>query len=252
MWSPKVNEAGGKAGDFPHALYVMHDHVKARSCRGTIKLRQSSMKRSYWGKFGHLTLPNHRSTFCHPPFANRLRHVLRNLHPHSFRDDRRGGFPRRGHNCSHQRNRRLQISSKVDRVLLKNGAAIGAATADGRKFKSRVVVSNTNPFDLFRKMIGDKEVLAGEEAKWKNYSVSLSCFQVFLGLKKDLVKELGITDSEIFLEPSYDPETGYAGALNGDVEHGGIGISLYDNIYHGYSPEGKNTVGLLTLQGYGP
>jgi prolycopene isomerase len=147
---------------------------------------------------------------------------------------------------------KILLGTKVDRVLLKNGVATGAATADGRQFKSRVVVSNTNPFDLFRKMIGDKEVLAGEEAKWKNYSVSLSCFQVFLGLKKDLVKELGITDSEIFLEPSYDPETGYAGALKGDVEHGGIGISLYDNIYHGYSPEGKNTVGLLTLQGYGP
>jgi all-trans-retinol 13,14-reductase len=147
---------------------------------------------------------------------------------------------------------KILLRSKVDRVLMKNGAAIGAATADGRQFKSRVVVSNTNPFHLFRKMIGDEEVLASEEAKWKKYSVSLSCFQVFLGLKKDLVKELGITDSEIFLEPSYDPETGYAGALKGDVEHGGIGISLYDNIYHGYSPEGKNTVGLLTLQGYGP
>ena len=147
---------------------------------------------------------------------------------------------------------KILLRSRVDRVLLKDGAASGVATADGKQFKSRVVVSNTNPFDLFKKMIGDGQVLAGEEAKWKSYSVSLSCFQVFLGLKKDLVRELGVTDSEIFLEPSYDPETGYAGALKGDVEHGGIGISLYDNIYHGYSPGGKNTVGLLTLQGYGP
>ncbi|HMK38254.1 MAG TPA: NAD(P)/FAD-dependent oxidoreductase [Bacteroidota bacterium] len=147
---------------------------------------------------------------------------------------------------------KILLSSRVNRVLVKDGAASGVATADGKEFKSRVVVSNTDPFSLFRKMIGDEQVLAGEEAKWKNYSVSLSCFQVFLGLKKDLVRELGIKDSEIFLEPSYDPEAGYAGALKGDVEHGGIGISLYDNIYHGYSPEGKNTVGLLTLQGYGP
>jgi prolycopene isomerase len=105
---------------------------------------------------------------------------------------------------------------------------------------------------MFRRMMGDEAVLAGEEAKWKNYSVSLSCFQVFLGLNKDLVRELGVTDAEIFLEPSYDPEASYAGMERGDVEHGGIGVSLYDNIYHGYSPEGKNTVSLLTLQGYGP
>jgi prolycopene isomerase len=36
------------------------------------------------------------------------------------------------------------------------------------------------------------------------------------------------------------------------VEHGGIGVSLYDNIYRGYSPPGKNTINVLTLQGYGP
>ncbi|HTY58198.1 MAG TPA: NAD(P)/FAD-dependent oxidoreductase [Bacteroidota bacterium] len=147
---------------------------------------------------------------------------------------------------------KILLRSKVDRILTKDGAATGVATADGKEFKSRVVVANTNPFDLFKKMVGDEQVLAGEEAKWKNYSVSLSCFQVFLGLKKDLVKETGITDSEIFLEPLYDPEAEYAAALSGDVEHGGIGLSLYDNIYHGYSPEGKNTVSLLALQGYGP
>jgi len=147
---------------------------------------------------------------------------------------------------------KILLQSRVDRILLKNGAATGVATADGREFRSRVVVSNIDPFHLFRNLIGDEQALASEEAKWKNYSVSLSCFQVFLGLKKDLVRELGITDSEIFLESSYDSEAAYTGALNGDVEHGGIGISLYDNIYHGYSPKGKNTVNLLALQGYGP
>jgi all-trans-retinol 13,14-reductase len=29
-------------------------------------------------------------------------------------------------------------------------------------------------------------------------------------------------------------------------------VTLYDNIYKGYSPEGKNTLNILTLQGYGP
>jgi prolycopene isomerase len=82
--------------------------------------------------------------------------------------------------------------------------------------------------------------------------VSLSCFQVFLGLKEDLVGRLGLTDSEIFISPDYDPEADYARALAGDVEHGGVGVTLYDAIYRGYSPPGKNTVNLLALQGYGP
>lgn len=147
---------------------------------------------------------------------------------------------------------KVLLNSRVDKIILKEGAASGVATADGKEFKSRVVVSNANPFDTFRRMIGDPAVLSEEEAKWKNYSVSLSGFQVFLGLNRDLVREVGITDSEIFLDPSYDPEAGYETALKGDVENGEIGITLYDNIYHGYSPEGKNTVNIMTLQGYGP
>jgi prolycopene isomerase len=99
-------------------------------------------------------------------------------------------------------------------------------------------------------MVGDRSVLAEYESRWQHYSVSLSCFQLFLGLREDLVKKLGVADSEIFIEPSYDPEAGYASAVAGDVEHSGFGVALYDNIFPGYSPEGKNTINILTLQGY--
>ena len=34
MQSPIVNDAEDKAGDFPQAQHIVHDHVKARSCRG--------------------------------------------------------------------------------------------------------------------------------------------------------------------------------------------------------------------------
>ncbi len=144
------------------------------------------------------------------------------------------------------------LNTKVSRILLKNDAAVGVATADGKEFNAKAVVSNANPFDTFRTMLPEQQLTAEYEATWKQYSVSLSCFQVFLGLKQDLVKKAGITDSEIFFEASYDPEAAYAGALKGDVERGGAGISLYDNIDPSYSPAGKNTVNILTLQGYEP
>jgi len=144
------------------------------------------------------------------------------------------------------------LNTSVEKILLKGGVASGVATADGKEFTSKVVVSNANPFDTFRKMIGDQTALTEYEARWQQYDVSLSCFQVFLGLKEDLVTKLGITDSEIFVETSYDPEASYQGALQGDVEKSGFGISLYDNIFRGYSPAGKNTINVLTLQGFGP
>ena len=146
----------------------------------------------------------------------------------------------------------VRLNTRVSNIVVENDAASGVTTTDGTTFTSRVVVSNANAFDTFRTMVGDRDILADYEASWQHYSVSLSSFQVFLGLKEDLVGKLKIPDSEIFLEPSYDPEAGYQHALKADIERGGAVVTLYDNIFNGYSPPGKNTVNLLTLQGYGP
>jgi all-trans-retinol 13,14-reductase len=147
---------------------------------------------------------------------------------------------------------KVLLSTKVERILLDGSRATGVATADGTTFTSRAVVSNADPFATFTDMIADGSAVADYEAACQGYSVSLSSFQVFLGLNRDLVGELGITDSEVFIDTGYDPEASYAHALAGDVEQGGLGVTLYDSIYRGYSPPGKNTVNLLTLQGYGP
>jgi prolycopene isomerase len=40
--------------------------------------------------------------------------------------------------------------------------------------------------------------------------------------------------------------------LSGDVENCGYVLTIYDNIIHGYSPAGKNTLNILALQGYEP
>lgn len=145
---------------------------------------------------------------------------------------------------------KVLLSTKVEKILVKNGAATGVTTGSGKTFTAKAVVSNAGPFATFGKMIDDQTLTADYQAKCRQYSVSLSCFQVFLGLKEDLVNKVGITDSEIFCEALYDPDAAYAGALGADVENGGFGLTLYDNIYRGYSPSGKNTLNIMTLQGY--
>jgi all-trans-retinol 13,14-reductase len=71
-------------------------------------------------------------------------------------------------------------------------------------------------------------------------------------LKKDLIREVGITDSEIFCETGYDSEENYNAMLRAKVEKGGFSLTLYDNLYRGYSPQGKNTLNIMVLQGYEP
>jgi phytoene dehydrogenase-like protein len=144
----------------------------------------------------------------------------------------------------------VKLKARVEEILVKDGAAYGVKTADGTEYTGKVVISNANAFDTFKKMMSEEDLLAEYVKKWDGYSVSISCFQVFLGLKKDLAGQLGITDSEIFLSDGYDMEADYEAALRADVENCGYGVTIYDNIYEGYSPDGKNTLNLLVLQGY--
>jgi len=80
--------------------------------------------------------------------------------------------------------------------------------------------------------------------------VSASTFQIWLGLKKDLVGEVGIKDTEVFYNTGYDIEADYKALLECDMTDSGFGLTLYDNLYKGYSPEGKNTLNIISLQGY--
>jgi len=145
---------------------------------------------------------------------------------------------------------RIMLKTRVEQILVKDHAAIGVRTAGGQEYKARAVISNANAPDTFRTMMNEAEYLKEYLVRLERYSISLSSFQVFLGLKRDLVRKLGIPDSEIFYHPGYDPEAEYQASRMADVNNSGWGLMLYDNIYEGYSPKNKNTINILTLQGY--
>ncbi|MCK4428283.1 MAG: NAD(P)/FAD-dependent oxidoreductase, partial [candidate division Zixibacteria bacterium] len=131
-----------------------------------------------------------------------------------------------------ERGGKVMLRSRVDEILMKDHSAYGVKTKDGKEFTGKVVVSNANAYDTFRTMMKQNEYLKDYLARMDQFTVSLSTFQVFLGLKKDLIGEVGITDTEIFCTTSYDPEAEFKAALNAEVE-GGYGLALYDNLYKG-------------------
>lgn len=142
---------------------------------------------------------------------------------------------------------------KVDQVLVQDHAAQGVRTSDGKEYRARAVVSNSNAYDTMHSMVaGEAEFLKDYLGRMDTFTASLSTFIIFLGLRKDMVRERGLKDYEIFYETGYDPEASYRAALEGRVEDEGFGLTLYDNIYPGYSPAGKNILTIMNLQGYGP
>jgi prolycopene isomerase len=149
-----------------------------------------------------------------------------------------------------ERGGKVRLSTRVKEILTKDQAAYGIRTEDGEEIKSRVVVSNASVPVTFRSMLQEDDYLKEYLNQVDTYSISLSSFQIFLGLKKDLIRELGIKDSEIFFNNGYDPDSDYQSMVQSNVKHGGYAVTLYDNVYKEYSPAGKNTLNIMTLDGY--
>jgi all-trans-retinol 13,14-reductase len=145
---------------------------------------------------------------------------------------------------------KVKLKTGVEKILVKDHAAYGVKTSDGAEYTAKVVVSNANAYDTFHTFIKEEDYLKDYLARMDKLSVSLSSFQVFLGLKEDLVGETGIADSEIFFANGYDIEAAYKAAQNADVENSGFGLTLYDNVYKDYSPPGKNIINIIVLQGF--
>jgi prolycopene isomerase len=229
--------------DYPH-LFKFHQWTWGQMVDSRIKNpRLKAIVSAQWGYYG--LPPSRISCFYYAlPFMGYLKGG--GYYPRGRSQDISNAFA--GFIKSHGGT--ILLDTTVKKILLKNGAATGVGTADGRTFEAKVVISNASPFATFGEMVEDQVLTGNYLTECRKYSVSLSCFQVFLGLKTDLIRNVGIPDSEIFFERSYDPEAGYTGAVNADVEHGGYGLTLYDNIFEGYSPAGKNTINILTLQGY--
>lgn len=229
--------------DYPH-LFKFYKSTWGQMVDARIKNpKLKAIVSSQWGYYG--LPPSKLSCFYYAmPFMGYLRGG--GFYPKGRSQDISNAFAR----FIESHGGKILLNTKVDGILVKNGAASAVTTASGKMFTAKAVVSNASPFATFGKMIEDQTLVADYQAKCRQYSVSLSCFQVFLGLKEDLVKKVGITDSEVFYETSYDLDASCAGALRADVENGGFVLSLFDNIYDGYSPAGKNTINILTLQGY--
>jgi all-trans-retinol 13,14-reductase len=145
----------------------------------------------------------------------------------------------------------VKLNTRVEKILTLEHAATGVRTADGAEFKARAVVSNANAVDTLARMMDEREFLKDTLARMDKYSISFSTLLVWMGLKTDLVRKVGIKDSEIFYYPGYDVESDYAAALAGGLpDDPGFGLTLYDNVCPGCSPKGKNTVNIIAMQGY--
>jgi phytoene dehydrogenase-like protein len=141
------------------------------------------------------------------------------------------------------------LETAAKRVLVKKGRVFGVEDENGIRHPAKAVIANSNVPDLFGELIPREEIPGNYQKKLNSYRPSLSSFVVWLGLNRELKD---IKDYEIFIGEGEGPETEYQACLSGDLARAGLGVTIYDNLYKGYSMPGTSTISVMTLCGYEP
>jgi phytoene dehydrogenase-like protein len=133
-------------------------------------------------------------------------------------------------------------STLVTKVHMENGFATGIETEDGKRYTTRYVVANTDPYQLSSKLIGKEYFSANYLGKLADMKPANSLCGAYLGLNIDL-KERGYKDTEIFINPTTDTVAMYDAMMKGDFDNGAVVVSIYSNFGDPvYAPPGKSVV----------
>jgi len=141
------------------------------------------------------------------------------------------------------------LETAAKRIQVKKGRVFGVEDDNGTRHPAKAVIANSNVPDLFGELIPREEVPSPYLKKLNSYQPSLSSFIVWLGLNRELKD---IKDYEIFIGEDEGPDAAYHACLSGDLARAGLGVTIYDNLYKGYSMPGTSTLSVMTLCGYEP
>ncbi len=133
-------------------------------------------------------------------------------------------------------------------VFDKDDRISGVQDKKGNTYPAKAVIANCSIPALFDHMMPKTHIPPEFEKEIKKRKTSFSSFGVWLGLKKHPDH---IHDYEIDLDENKElyknlllPKT--------DLSEATISITLYDNLFKGYSASGKSTVSLMCLSNFEP
>ncbi len=138
----------------------------------------------------------------------------------------------------------------AEKIRSEQGVVKGVTVSGGKFLPARAVVSNASGITTFRKMLPRAAVPSDYLKKLDTYRSSISTFIVWLGLNREIrgkIKGFGI-----HVASGNGYEADYLSCLRGEIDKNSFGVSIYDNIFKGYSASGTSTVTVMCMAGYEP
>ncbi len=145
---------------------------------------------------------------------------------------------------------KILYGTSAQKILVEDGAVEGVALSGGKILPAPAVVSNASALATFNKMLPHEVVPSDYLKELNGFRPSLSSFIVWLGLNQELRGK--IKGCGIYVSSGRGPEADYQSCLKGEIDQGSFSVSIYDNVFEGYSSPGTSTLMLLFLSGYEP
>lgn len=141
----------------------------------------------------------------------------------------------------------ILYNTRVDRILFDTDKRIaGVRTFDGKTHPARIIVANCPIPALINQMIPPQMIPSSFAAKAKERRASQSSIIVWLGLDKPIRH---IRDYEIDIAAGR-PQKNNSLVNAKDPAQSDIGVTIYDNLFDGYSPPEKSTLSIMCLADY--
>ena len=111
---------------------------------------------------------------------------------------------------------KVVLGTKVERVLVEDGHAIGVRLADGTDVRAAVVVANTDPGVLWGSLVEARHVSARLRRRMRATRWSVSTLSLFLGVDMDL-RGAGLDSGNVWFSRTTDIDACYEFAARADL-----------------------------------
>ncbi len=144
----------------------------------------------------------------------------------------------------------ILLSTRVTKVLIKDGKAIGVQTKDGKKISSKYVISNANALDTMLEFVGKEYLPADYVEELTSMEIGAAALTIYMGVNKDY-RDYFPGDTHMIMEmPSLDPDENFRPMREGDPHTVQYGITNYSKADPTVAPKGKNVIAIVTLMPY--
>lgn len=140
----------------------------------------------------------------------------------------------------------VRYGQRVAKVLVTVGLATGVLTEQGHEASARAIISNASAPSTLIKLVGPEHLPAGYLTRVEVTPSSLSTFNIFLGLDRDLVAE-GWPPHELFITEDYDLEGQDAAIRAGDWARVPLVIAHYTGANPDCAPPGGSALTVMSL-----